>query len=126
MKLDRLCENIEAELNTISDRGLNSNNMDTAQKLLDMYKNCKKVEYMKQEGSYQRGYSEQYSEGRNYGRDNYGRDNYGRDYNSYGYNRDSYSHGQDLVKELENVVRDISNPEDRQKVQKLIGKMRDM
>lgn len=124
MKLDRLCENIEAELNTISDRGLNSSNMESAYKLLDMYKNCKKIEYMKQEGSYQRGYSEQYSEGRNYGRDNYGRDNYGRDYNSYG--ERSYSHGQDLVKELENVVRDISNPEDRQKVQKLIGKMRDM
>lgn len=119
MNMQRLCENIEAELKTISDRGLNSNNMDTAQKLLDMYKNCKKVESM--EGSYQRG---DYSEGRNYGRDNYGRDNYGRDYNSYG--ERSYSHGQDLVKELENVVRDISNPEDRQKVQKLIGKMRDM
>ena len=47
--IENLCENIEAELNTISDRGLNSSNMESAYKLLDMYKNCKKIEYMKQE-----------------------------------------------------------------------------
>ena len=43
MFVKRLCDNVEGELHTITDKGINLENLDVAYKLMDIYKNCKKV-----------------------------------------------------------------------------------
>ena len=48
MFVKRLCDNAESELHTITDKGLNHENLDMAYKLMDIYKNCKKVMMMEE------------------------------------------------------------------------------
>lgn len=65
-KMKRLCEIIEEELHKIAEKGLNTGNLETAYKLIDMYKDLKNTEYWEQKGEYymavldemQGGYSE--------------------------------------------------------------------
>ena len=59
--LEKLCELIHEELNKIADKGLTTGNLDTAYKLIDMYKDIKNTEYWETKGDYyaqQTGYSE--------------------------------------------------------------------
>lgn len=46
--LSRICE----ELDRIAEKGLNTSNLDTAYKLVDMYKDLKNAEYWEQKGEY--------------------------------------------------------------------------
>lgn len=100
--MDKLCKIIEEELGKISEKGLNTGNLETAYKLIDMYKDLKNTEYWETKGEYYMavleemngGYSQEnhslngYSE-RDRKRDSMGR--YSRDGN--GYSRNSYDSG---------------------------------
>lgn len=71
-----LCARIEDEISNIAEKGLTSGNLDTAFKLIDMYKDIKNTEYWDKKGEYYMTVLEQmrvgdYSERR--GRDNMGR-----------------------------------------------------
>lgn len=65
-KMEKLCRVIVQELEKIGDKGLTTSNIDTAFKLVDMYKDIKNTEYWETKGEYydtvlremQGGYSE--------------------------------------------------------------------
>ena len=65
-KMKKLCELIESELSKIAEKGLTTSNLETAYKLVDMYKDIKNTEYWETKGEYydyvlmemQGGYSE--------------------------------------------------------------------
>lgn len=46
-EFDKLCKHIDSELHKIEDKGLTPSNLDTAYKLVDMYKDMIKAEYYK-------------------------------------------------------------------------------
>ena len=50
--MERLCEIIEEELGKIADKGLNTGNLETAYKLIDMYKDMKNTKYWEKKGEY--------------------------------------------------------------------------
>ena len=68
-KMKKLCELIESELGKIAEKGLTTSNLETAYKLVDMYKDIKNTEYWDTKGEYydtvlmemQGGYSENYA-----------------------------------------------------------------
>ena len=68
-KMKKLCELIETELQKIVDKGFTNTNLETAYKLVDMYKDIKNTEYWETKGEYydtvlmemQGGYSENYA-----------------------------------------------------------------
>ena len=65
-KMEKLCKVIEQELEKIAEKGLTTSNLETAYKLVDMYKDIKNTEYWETKGEYydtvlmemQGGYSE--------------------------------------------------------------------
>lgn len=65
-KMQKLCKIIEQELGKIAEKGLTTSNLETAYKLVDMYKDLKNTEYWETKGEYydtvlmemQGGYSE--------------------------------------------------------------------
>lgn len=65
-KMQKLCKIIEQELEKIAEKGLTTSNLETAYKLVDMYKDLKNTEYWETKGEYydtvlmemQGGYSE--------------------------------------------------------------------
>lgn len=65
-KMKKLCELVESELSKIAEKGLTTSNLETAYKLVDMYKDLKNTEYWETKGEYydtvlmemQGGYSE--------------------------------------------------------------------
>ena len=65
-KMKKLCELIESELSKIAEKGLTTSNLETAYKLVDMYKDLNNTEYWETKGEYydtvlmemQGGYSE--------------------------------------------------------------------
>ena len=68
-KMKKLCELIESELSKIAEKGLTTSNLETAYKLVDMYKDLKNTEYWETKCEYydtvlmemQGGYSENYA-----------------------------------------------------------------
>lgn len=68
-KMQKLCKIIEQELEKIAEKGLTTSNLETAYKLVDMYKDIKNTEYWDTKGEYyehvlmemQGGYSENYA-----------------------------------------------------------------
>lgn len=131
--MEKLCRVVEEELRKIADKGLNTGNLDTAYKLIDMYKDLKKAELaeleMEEMGGYsQEGYSRyegSHSERRK--RDRYGR--YSRDDGSSyensdslrrGYSRNSYSDGgysgYDRYMDSKQSYRSSKSPECKQRL----------
>ena len=51
-KMKKLCEVIEQELHKIAEKGLTTSNVDTAYKLVDMYKDLKNTDYWETKGEY--------------------------------------------------------------------------
>lgn len=51
-KIKKLCELIESELSKIAEKGLTTSNLETAYKLVDMYKDLKNTEYWETKGEY--------------------------------------------------------------------------
>ena len=45
MDIEKLCNVVETELHKIAEKGLSTSNLDTAYKLIDMYKDLKNTEY---------------------------------------------------------------------------------
>lgn len=73
--MEKLCNIIEDELNKIAEKGLNTGNLETAYKLIDMYKDIKNTEYWDTKCEYYMAVLDEmqggYSEARR--RDNMGR-----------------------------------------------------
>ena len=112
--MERLCEIIEEELGKIADKGLNTGNLETAYKLIDMYKDMKNTKYWEKKGEYYMTVLDEMRGGNSYSmamdedghsmrrhRDSMGRyareDGYdrGNSYggNSYGYDRNNSMRG---------------------------------
>lgn len=51
-RMKKLCELIESELGKIAEKGLTTSNLETAYKLVDMYKDLKNTEYWETKGEY--------------------------------------------------------------------------
>ena len=51
-KMKKLCELIESELSKIAEKGFTSTNLDTAYKMVDIYKDIKNMEYWDTKGEY--------------------------------------------------------------------------
>lgn len=51
-KMEKLCRLIETELEKIAEKGLTTSNIDTAYKLIDMYKDLKNTDYWETKGEY--------------------------------------------------------------------------
>ena len=51
-KMKKLCELIETELSKITEKGFTNTNLETAYKLVDMYKDIKNTEYWETKGEY--------------------------------------------------------------------------
>lgn len=63
--LRKMCSVVMEEIDKIAEKGLTTNNLETAYKLIDMIKDIKTVEAMEDAG-----YSEEYDESMNYGMSN--------------------------------------------------------
>lgn len=102
--MDKLCKIIEEELGKIAEKGLNTGNLETAYKLIDMYKDIKNTEYWDTKGEYYMavldemngGYSqENYSMANGYSERGRRRDSMGRySREGGGYSRNSYDSGE--------------------------------
>ena len=107
--MERLCEIIEEELGKIAEKGLNTGNLETAYKLIDMYKDIKNTKYWDKKGEYYMTVRDEMRGGNSYSmamdedghsmrrhRDSMGRyareDGYDRG-NSYGYDRNNSMRG---------------------------------
>ena len=151
--MEKLCGVIEEELHKIASKGLNTSNLDTAYKLVDMYKDLKNTEYWEgkldyymneMDGYSQEGYSQRYSrnEGYNMGhserrkRDRMGR--YSRnDGSSYengeslrrGYSRNSYADGgysgYDRYMDSKESYRSSKTPECKQRLMQTLEEYMD-
>lgn len=89
--MEKLCSIIEEELGKIAEKGLTTSNLETAYKLIDMYKDLKNTEYWDVKGEYYMSEMGGYSAARR--RDSRGR--YSRDDGSMDrdYDRDSSYRG---------------------------------
>ena len=83
--MKKICEKAEEKLGTLLEQGINSNNLDAMDKLVDIIKDTKEIEMMKEGGNgmYREGNFGEYSEGGygrrgNYREGGYSEGNYGR------------------------------------------------
>lgn len=149
-----MCDAIEKEINKIAEKGLTSSNLDTAYKLIDMYKDLKTVEAMDEAG-YSEAYDEDSYRGRNmrsyngnsYARrgEHYVRGHYSRESadprerymsmkESYRYSRsgndkqsmiDSLDdYMNDMSRKLQSMMDDADTNEERETIQKYMNKIR--
>ena len=147
MKKDRMLEIICDEIDKIADKGLTTGNLETAYKLIDMYKDLKTVEgiedYSDDEYSRARGrmrekrdsmgrYSRRYEDGNSYNED--GSDYYEKRYmdskrmyrndHSMASKQSMLSDLDDLMAEmsgkLKELKRDADTPEERETIEKYI------
>lgn len=122
--LSRMCEIIEEEIVKIEERGLNTGNLETAYKLIDMYKDLKTIEGME-------GYSQRSS--------SYGKN--GNPYDRYMTSKHSYRGGHSLsakadmmeslreymsqmADKLSDMRRDADTQEERDMIDKYINLIR--
>ena len=140
-EMEKLCGIIEEELRKISEKGLNTANLETAYKLVDMYKDLKNTEYWDTKGEYymavlddmQGGYSQNsghlwengHSMRRRDSRGRYSRDAINGDMgyesgNSYarrgGMNRYSQNGGYDRYMDSKQAYRSGKSPECKQRL----------
>lgn len=134
--MNRMCSIIEDELSKIEEKGLTTGNLDTAYKLIDMYKDLKTVEGME---DYNRDNSYSYDNGNSYGgrrRDSMGRysrdDGYSRAKRDYRYSRANKQDVMDsfndrltsVVREFEEMSHDADFPEERQMIDKYVNMLK--
>lgn len=62
MEMELLCKRVQKELDTIADKGITSNNLDTTYKLIDIYKDIKEVEQMENKRYDKGNYNERYND----------------------------------------------------------------
>lgn len=103
--IDKLIDSIEAELKLVGEQGINASNLESTNKLVDMYKDLEKVKAMKG-GTQMRGYGRRYDDyynGRGYSEGGYNNRGYNRmrerldrindGMEMYDYGRERYQHG---------------------------------
>lgn len=124
--LNVICE----EIDKIADKGLTTGNLDTAYKLVDMYKDLKTVEGMEEYPEVSNKYMRHYSNA--YGRDNRSMAdyNYSQAKREYRYTRDMSSRKnvmdsleqkmRELRTELKEMSKDSDFPEEREKIDKYV------
>ena len=80
--MKKICEKAEEKLGTLLEQGINSNNLDAMDKLVDIIKDTKKIEMMKEGGNgmYREGNYGEYGRRGGYREDGYSEGNY----NEYG------------------------------------------
>lgn len=118
MSMMRVCELVESELNKIADRGLTSGNIETAYKLVDMYKDLKEAESMSGGYSNANYANRMYDEyGSSYGR--------GRMYSNDSGVRDLDGYLTEYTAKLENMYKE-SRPEEREVIKRHMDKLRAM
>lgn len=127
----KMCEIIENELHKIEEKGLTNANLDTAYKLVDMYKDLKTVEGMESYNDYG---IDSYNDESSYAprhRDSmgrYSRDGYSQAKRDYRYSRASKQDVVDsfndkirgVISEFEEMSRDADFPEERQMIDKYV------
>lgn len=134
MNTDRMMEVICAEIDKIADKGLTTSNIETAYKLVDMYKDLKTVEGMEDYDYSQRGrkrdsmgrYSRNYDDGNSY---NY-ESRYMQAKRAYRADHSSASKANmleavdeymdDMHSRLKEMKRDADTPEERDMIDKYI------
>lgn len=151
--MDKMCDLIDKEIEKIADKGLSTSNLETAYKLIDMYKDLKTVEGMEDyaDDEYSRaGYDDNNSYGRHYVRGHYSREdgrmmdsNRNDAYARYSQAKRDYRHSRseggrqmimdslegymdDLTHKLEDMLSDADTNEEQQMIQKYINKLRQM
>ena len=99
-EMEKFCRIVEDELKKISEKGLNTANIDTAYKLVDMYKDLKNTEYWEMKSEYYMSMMDGgYSQNHGYDMDDYSqrrgrkRDSRGRYSRADGYSGNNYEHG---------------------------------
>jgi len=141
MKKEKMMETICEEIDKIADKGLTTGNLDTAYKLIDMYKDLKTVDAMEDsEYSETMAYDEN---GSSYKRDSKGRysreeDKYSRYMDrkkDYRYSRTSDNkrkildslddYMNELTEKLDNMMRDAETQEEKHMIQKYIDRIRE-
>lgn len=96
--IKKVCEKSEEKLDTLIEQGINSNNLDAIDKLVDIIKDTKEIEMMKEGGKGMYGARGNYREGGysagGYG-EGYSEGGYGRrgNYREGGYSEGGYSEG---------------------------------
>lgn len=96
-----LCRLVEEEIGKIAEKGLQTNNFETAFKLVDMYKDMKNIEYWETKEKY---YTELMSDGKNEYSENRHRDRMGRYSSADGYTPE-YDHDSSYGRRGEHYVR---------------------
>ncbi len=115
-----MCDIIEDEISKIAEKGLTASNIETAYKLVDMYKDLKQAE------SCDGGYSNDYDRDNSYGR-HYVRGHYSRDYD------DGMSHKvRDLDEYLDEYIGNLekmyngATQDEKDTIRRYIAKIRNM
>lgn len=133
---ERLWEQIYNQTKNISEKGITSNNVDLAYKVIEMYYRLKKLEILEKEG-----YSDTYgNRGNSYDRkDPYSRDPYSRYVTSKRDYRNTHSNDckaemidtlemymNDFVKEMEELARDADCIEERDLINRYIRRIKEL
>lgn len=94
-EVERFCKVVEEEIGKIADKGLNTGNLDTAYKLIDIYKDMKEAESYTAKKEYYEMETEGYSEKR---------DRYGR-YSREDWDEKNYENGSSYARRGEHYVK---------------------
>lgn len=99
---DKVKELVEKGINKTIEDGIQTSNLDTLGKLVDIYKDIANIEHWKKEEENDMRYDRRYRE---YGREQYGRDSYGRR------RRDSRGRymGDEMMNDMHEAYRDYSD-----------------
>lgn len=140
----RMCDILEMEIEKIADKGLTTANLDTAYKLIDMYKDLKTVKGMDEYGGHSfNGYEDGNSytrRGEHYVRGHYSRDN-GDAYSRYSQAKYDYRHSrseadksrimdsledymQEMTDKLTDMMNDSESMDERNTIQHYIQKIK--
>lgn len=144
-RMYKMCEVVQNEIDKIAEKGLTVSNLETAYKLIDMYKDLKTVEgmesYVEEDYSQARGrsrakrdsmgrYSRNYEDGNSYNNGDYSERRYMDSKRNYR-NDHSMASKQSMLSDLEDFMsdmhdklkelkRDADTPEERETIEKYV------
>lgn len=105
---DKVKELVEKGINKTIEDGIQTSNLDTLGKLVDIYKDIANIEHWKKEEENDMRYDRRYRE---YGREQYGRDSYGRRRrdSSGRYMEGGNYRGEEMMNDMHEAYRDYSD-----------------
>lgn len=139
-----MCEIIESEIDKITEKGLTTSNIETAYKLIDMYKDLKTVEGMEAyEGDSSYGYRKRDAMGRYSREGGYSYDEAYDPYMKYSQAKYDYRHSRsngskqaimtslddymnDITGKLTDMMRDADTQDERETIKRYISKIKAM